>query len=67
MAMDKWKSTAYKYKGGSAKVKGSWVYRGKLQTLVFWLIINILGNVLEAHMWGGVLVVAIALGFRDVF
>ena len=55
------------YKGGSAKVKASWIYRGKLQTPIFCLIINILGNVLEVHMHRGVLVVANVGGFRGVF
>ena len=52
---------------GRAKVKASWIYRGKLPTPISQLIINILGSILETHMQWGVFVVAIAGGFRSVF
>ena len=62
-----WKSTAYKYKGGSAKVKASWIYRGKLQTPIFGLLINTFSQCFKGTYAGGVLVVANAVGFMGAF
>ena len=63
-----WKSTTYKYTGGSAKVKASWSYRGKFQTSIFWLLINIFRQYFRGmYAKGCVLVVANVVGFRGAF
>ena len=57
MAMDNERALPTSIKGGSVKVKASWVYRGNLQIPIFWLIINIFrqcfrGTYTRGCTWG---------------